>query len=139
MSKTEKQQMDEMTPVAVATPQYAPPVQLPPEQMERGASGTVPLTHHYPTVNAGVCEFCGVIDPHYKGFQYRLCPHFKGMAELACSYCPIDKDPTEVTRSHSLNIYDHPYERDQWGRKTKIVVCSGTQCVEKHHTRFKVS
>lgn len=112
--------------------------QLPPEQVESGGGGPEPMVHHYPPIHGGICEWCGVIDDKVRGtFQYRLCPHFKNMQELHCIYCPAERDSVEVTRSHSLNVYDHPYDKDRYGRPLKIVVCSETECERKHRERFK--
>lgn len=103
--------------------------------IERRGAETVPFTKMYPQVRGGVCEFCGVIDSNRPSVeQYRLCPHFKEMGELQCSYCPASKDPTEVVRSHTLIIHDHPYNPNQ-----VVVVCDDYECSRKHLERFKVS
>lgn len=115
-----------------------PPQALPPEQMESGVGGPEVMVHHYPPIKAGTCEWCGLIDPHQPAtVQYRLCPHFKNMQPLHCIYCPAEKDPIETIRSHTLNVYDHPYQKDGYGRPKKIVVCSETECERKHRERFK--
>lgn len=104
-------------------------------QIERRGGSTEPLVHHYPEVRGGVCEWCGTVDDRQPAvIQYTLCSHFKGMGELQCSYCPQDKDPMEVTRSHTLNVWNSPTNPNE-----VVVCCSSTECEKKHQDRFRVN
>lgn len=106
---------------------------------ERRGNISVPYTRRYPEVRGGQCEFCGTLDRNVPAnFQYKLCPHFRGM-ELVCSYCDISKDPNEVIGRSKMNIYDHPTEKDENGNPTLIVVCDSYTCTEKHQARFELS
>lgn len=103
--------------------------------IERQGATSEPYTHHYPEVRAGVCEYCGILDQNVPSqYQYKLCPHFRGMGDLQCSYCPAHKNPEEVTRSHTLNIHVHPDNPDK-----VVVVCGSYECSDKHLNRFKVN
>ena len=105
------------------------------KRVERRGGTTAPMVHRYPEVRGGVCEFCGIKDDkQHSTVQYRLCPHFQNMGELACSYCPAEKDPVEVIRSHTLNVYDSPYNPGE-----VVVVCDDYECVRKHRERFQVN
>lgn len=103
-------------------------------QIERQGGSTQPVSRRYPQVIAGTCEYCGTIDPNVTGeYQYQLCPHYKGK-ELQCSYCPQGRDPDDVNKKATLNIYDHPSQPN-----TVIVVCDNYDCVKAHRARFIVS
>lgn len=103
--------------------------------IERQGAKGVPYVHRYPEVRSGICEFCGVIDPTLPSTeQYKLCPHYKGMGEVRCSYCDESKDPQEVMYKAVLNVYDHPDNPDKL-----VVVCDNFTCVQKHEARFKTS
>jgi hypothetical protein len=105
------------------------------KRIERRGGETVPYVHRYPEVRGGVCEWCGILNDKRPSIeQYRLCSHFNKMGDLACSYCPMERDPNEVIRSHTLNIYDSPYNPGE-----VVVVCDDYDCVRKHRARFKVS
>lgn len=105
------------------------------KRIERRGDQTVPYTHHYPQVRGGICEFCGVIDPlRPSEEQYKLCDHFKNMGDLMCSYCDPSKDPIEIIKKHTLNIHDHPSNKDQ-----VVVVCDQYECSEKHLARFRLN
>lgn len=102
------------------------------KQIERQGGSIVPMTHRYPEVRGGVCEWCGVLDGNVESVhQYKLCPHYRGK-QLMCSYCPEGKNPDEVIYKHVLNVYDHPVYPDKL-----VVVCDGTECVKKHRERFE--
>lgn len=106
-------------------------------QIERRGGGTEPMVHHYPEVRAGVCEWCGIKDDKQPSVvQYKLCPHYSFLngADLQCSYCDPSKDPNEVIRSHSINVYNSPYNPTE-----VVVVCDDYECTRKHRERFKVS
>lgn len=103
--------------------------------IERQGGTSEPFTHHYPEVRGGVCEFCGILDRNVESQnQYKLCPHFRGIGQLACSYCPDYKNPEEVTRISKLNIHQHPTYPNQL-----IVVCDSYECSQKHIARFKIN
>lgn len=103
--------------------------------IERRGAGTVPYTKAYPEVRGGVCEYCGTIDKFQPSTeQYKLCPHFKGIGELMCSYCPNEKDPTEVVRSHVLRIHGSPTNPNE-----VVVVCDDFNCSEAHLKRFQIN
>lgn len=109
----------------------------PSKRIERRGAGTVPFVHHYPEVRGGVCEWCGIVNDTVPAInQWSLCSHFSphGITELACSYCPIEKDPSEVIRSHTLNVYDSPTNPGE-----VVVVCDDYECVRKHRSRFQVN
>lgn len=102
--------------------------------IERQGSNTVPVTRRWPQVRGGICEFCGVLDGKIPAeYQYRLCPHFRGM-ELRCSYCDENKDPDQVVYHSNLNIAEHP---DKAGKL--VVWCDSYECSRKHLARFKVN
>lgn len=104
-------------------------------RIERQGSSSEAYTERYPQVRAGVCEFCGILDSNVPGeYQYKLCPHFRGLGELACSYCPETKNPAEVVGHSTLNIAVHP------DNPNKLVVwCDSYECSGKHLARFKVN
>ena len=107
-----------------------------PRQMrqERQGADTVAYSRRFPEIRGGQCEWCGVIDPNQPGhLQYKLCPHYRGM-DIKCSYCPAEKDQTEVVRMHKINVAEHPYQPG-----VLISWCNSTECSEKHLQRFKIS
>lgn len=110
-----------------------------PRQVERRGGKTVSYTRMYPLVRGGLCEACGVLDKNQPSqYQYKLCPHFRGM-NLECSYCDPSKDQNEVIGRAILKIHDHPYEKDSNGSPTLVVVCDSYTCSEKHLERFETS
>ncbi len=139
VSAPETEQPAIVAPVAhveAPSPQvmYIPTPAPAPRQMriERQGSQSEPYVHHFPQVRGGICEFCGVLDVNVPSqYQYKLCPHYRGM-QLACSYCPGEKDPDEVVRQSKLEIVRHP-DKD-W---EMIVVCSAYTCEQKHQKRFQ--
>lgn len=95
---------------------------------------TVPYSVRYPRVISGTCEYCGVIDNTQSAdVQYKLCPHFKGMNELRCSYCDPSKDPLEVLRMGKINVAAHPNDPSKL-----IAWCDRTECADKHLRRFMI-
>ena len=109
-------------------------------QMERQGGKTVPYTKMYPLVRGGLCDWCGVLDKNQPStYQYKLCPHFRGMGDIECSYCDQTKDPIEVIRHSVMKIHDHPYDKDQFGRPNIVVVCDSYDCSTKHRARFDVN
>lgn len=110
-----------------------------PRQTERRGGKTVPYTKMYPKVRGGQCEACGTLDNNTEAiYQYKLCPHFRGMT-LECSYCDPTKDPNEVIRYSVMKIHDHPYDKDEMGRPKLVVVCDSYECSTKHTNRFDIS
>ena len=108
-------------------------------QMERRGGKTVPYTKMYPLIKGGQCDFCGTIDKNQEAiYQYKLCPHFRGI-NLECSYCDPTKDPNEVVRYSVMKVHDHPYDKDAQGRPTLVMVCDSYECSTKHRARFQVS
>lgn len=101
--------------------------------IERQHATTAATSRMYPRVIAGICEFCGVINPALTSqFQYTLCDHFKDIGELRCSYCPATINPEEVTAKADLKIHEHPDNPDKL-----VVVCDSYTCSQKHLARFE--
>lgn len=110
-----------------------------PRQVERRGGISVPYTKRYPEIRGGICEFCGVLDPNQESiYQHKLCPHFRGM-EIRCSYCDASKSPSEVIGRSTMQVHEHPSDRDGMGRPTLVVVCDSYKCAEKHLSRFELS
>lgn len=110
-----------------------------PRQVERRGGVSVPYTKMYPTIKGGQCDFCGTMDANQPAeYQYKLCPHFRGM-DLRCSYCDASKDPSEVIGRSVMKVHEHPSEKDGIGRPTLVVVCDSYKCAEKHLARFELS
>lgn len=115
--------------------QSAPATAAPQLRVERQGARTVPVTRMYPQVRGGVCEYCGVIDPNVPSqFQYKLCPHYRGVGQLRCSYCDETKNPDDIAYRSVLNVHGHPDKPNEL-----IVVCDSYTCSEKHLKRFDVS
>ena len=128
----------ELAPETVAPPAYVPPAYVPPAprqmSIERDGGMSSPVSRRFPQVRGGVCEFCGILDRNVPSqFQYKLCPHFRGM-QLACSYCPMHADPDDVVYHETLNIAEHP---DKPGRL--IAWCGKFECSKKHLERFQLA
>ena len=130
-------------PVAEATPVIEPVVSQPAYQpppprvrtLERQGIRTEPYTRRLPQIRGGTCEYCGVMDSNQPAeFQYKLCPHFRGLGEMRCSYCDEAKNPTEVVLRGVLNIAEHPNNPDQL-----VVWCNSYTCSGKHEARFRVN
>ena len=112
----------------------------PPRETERQGGKTVPYTRMYPLIKGGQCDYCGTLDKNQPAiYQYKLCPHFRDMGDIECSYCDPTKDPKEVLRYSIMKIHDHPYDKDSFGRPKLVVVCDSYECSSKHETRFDVS
>lgn len=102
---------------------------------ERQGPRGVPMVRRYPEIRSGICEFCGVIDQTKPSTeQYKLCPHFRDMGDIRCSYCDETKDPEQVMYKSVVNTYAHPTNPDK-----VVVVCDNFTCVQKHEARFKTS
>jgi hypothetical protein len=121
-------------PVAVQEmPVYRPnvPRQL---RIERQGAQSEPYVRHFPQVRGGVCEFCGILDGNVPSqYQYKLCPHYRGM-NLQCSYCPPSKDSDEVVRISKLEIVEHPANPGMI-----IAVCNSYDCERAHQKRFQLA
>lgn len=100
--------------------------------LERVGAKSVPYTRMKPRVIGGICEFCGVLDNNQLSQdQYLLCPHFKDIGELRCSYCPENADPIEVIKKADIKVHEHPDRPGTW-----IAVCDSYNCAKAHETRF---
>lgn len=111
----------------------------PPRQVERRGGISVPYTKRYPEIRGGTCEFCGTLDSNQPAeYQYKLCPHFRGM-DLQCSYCDVSKNPEEVIARSVMQVHEHPSDKDGMGRPTLVVVCNSFKCSEKHLARFQLN
>jgi len=103
--------------------------------IEREGVRSEPYTRRYPQVRGGVCEYCGVLDGNIPAeYQYKLCPHFRDLGEIRCSYCDESKDPTDVIGHSILNIAEHPDNPDRL-----VVWCNSYECSRRHENRFKRS
>lgn len=132
--RTEPLNAQEVQAPVVAMPVYQAPA---PQQktIERRGARSEPYVHHMPQIRGGICEWCGVLDSNAPAsVQYQLCPHFRGMGEMRCSYCDDSVDPTEVITHAVLNIADHPFNPGQL-----VVWCNRYECSRKHEARFRVS
>ena len=122
-------------PEVPVVPQFVPRPQPRQKMIERRGQRTEPYTRRLPQIRGGICEFCGVIDHNVPSqFQYQLCPHFRGLGEMRCSYCDEAQNPTEVVLHAVLNIAEHPNNPDQL-----VVWCNSYKCSKAHEDRFKVS
>lgn len=135
MPKTETSTGEE--PITVAEPVAPPEYAYAPRKrtIERSGGVSVPYGERYPQIRGGLCEFCGVIDNTQPStVQYLLCPHFKDIGEIRCSYCDASRNPEEVMYKAIMNVHGHP------DNPTKlVVVCNDYKCSQKHEARFKLS
>lgn len=100
--------------------------------LERQGQYSVPMTRMKPKVIGGICEHCGVLDGNSPSeVQYLLCPHFKEIGELRCSYCPESADPVEVIKKANIKVHEHPDKPNTW-----IAVCDSYNCGNAHQKRF---
>lgn len=103
-------------------------------RVERAGNISAQYSTRWPQIRGGVCEFCGVLDPNVPAqFQYKLCPHFRGMT-ARCTYCPENKDPDEIVYHANMNVATHP---DNPG--TIIMWCDSYACSDAHIKRFSRS
>ena len=92
-------------------------------------------TRKYPKVRGGVCEFCGILDANVDSQdQYKLCPHFRGLGEMRCSYCDEARNPVDVVSHAVLNVAEHPDDSNKL-----VVWCNSYTCSGKHIARFRVN
>ncbi len=100
--------------------------------LERVGTQSLPVTRMKPIVTGGICEHCGVLDATQPSqVQYQLCPHFKDIGELRCSYCPDNVDPMEVIRRAKMKVHEHPDKPGVW-----IALCDSYNCTLAHEKRF---
>ena len=100
--------------------------------LERVGTQSVPQTRMKPRVIGGICEFCGVQDGNQPSqVQYLLCPHFRDIGELRCSYCPETSDPIEVIKKANIKVHEHPDKPGVW-----VAVCDSYNCEVAHNKRF---
>ena len=131
--------VEEVKTESIPTPQpvIPAPMPVPPPQktIERQGGHTEPYTRRLPQIRGGVCEYCGVLDKNVPSqHQYQLCPHFRGLGEMRCSYCDEAKNPADVVSNAVLNIAEHP------DNPNKLVVwCNSYVCSGKHIARFRVN
>lgn len=93
------------------------------------------MTGRYPSIRGGVCEFCGTLDPLLPPEQqYKLCPHFRGLGDIRCTYCPETKDPTEVTIHSVMNVAESPFNPNE-----VIAWCNSFDCSDAHLKRFNLA
>lgn len=100
------------------------------KRIERQGVSTAPMVHHYPPIRGGLCDWCGVIDPQFKGPQYQLCPHYRGQ-HIACSYCDSSRSQEELTKRTVFSVTDSPFNSEEM-----VVCCDNYECVKKHRARF---
>ena len=104
-------------------------------RIERQGSAGVPMTYKLPDVRGGQCEWCGVMDPAQPAeYQYLLCPHYREIGALRCSYCEERADPTDVLLHSKMLVYVHPDDPDKL-----VVLCGQYECTRKHEKRFSPS
>lgn len=125
----------ERVPAPATYTPVAPRGLLPSEmEVERVGNLTSGVTYMFPQVRGGICEHCGVIDGNYPSeYQYKLCPHYRGK-QLACSYCPRDKDVDDVINHSVLRVMQHPDKPKQL-----IVHCDSFNCKKAHEERWNVA
>lgn len=118
--------------VSVPVPVIPAPKQ---RAIERQGSQTVAVSRRLPQIRGGICEFCGIVDSKVPSqFQYQLCPHFRGLGEMRCSYCDENVNPTDVILHSVMNVAEHPDNPDRI-----VVWCNSYACSAKHEARFKVN
>jgi hypothetical protein len=100
--------------------------------LERVGQVSTPYTRMKPHVIGGICEFCGVVDNTQPSeVQYQLCPHFKDIGLLQCSYCPQNADPIDVIKKANIKVHEHPDKPGVW-----VAVCDSYNCTAAHEKRF---
>ena len=110
------------------------PVQVLPRIERRNAQGSA-VSGRYPRIKGGQCEFCGVLNPNIPGhLQYTLCPHFRNLGVMRCSYCPETANPEDVIAKSTLIVASHPNDP-----MSLVVCCNSRECSRKHMERFKTS
>lgn len=100
-------------------------------RVERSGNVSAQYSTRWPQIRGGTCEFCGTLDGNVPAqFQYKLCPHFRGMS-ARCTYCPENKDPDEITYHSNMNVATHPDNPS-----VVIMWCDSYACSDAHLKRF---
>lgn len=100
--------------------------------LERQGNVSTQMTRMKPRVIGGICEFCGVVDNQQPSeVQYQLCPHFKDIGLLRCTYCPENVDPIDVIKKADIKVHEHPEKPGTW-----VAVCDSYNCTLAHEKRF---
>lgn len=121
-------------PTVAPAPTYVPPAPRP-KVLERQGARSEPFVKHLPEIRGGICEFCGVLDNKLPSeVQYQLCPHFRGLGQIRCTYCPDTADPNQVIGHSVIHVMEHPDNPD-----VIIAVCNSYECEKKHQARFRRS
>lgn len=108
----------------------------PPRETVRKGGVMGHTTRIYPKIYGGICEKCGVLDKNMDSeYQYKLCEHYRGLS-IECNYCDPTKDQKEVTRISQLYVYDHPYNKDSFGRPALGVVCDSFTCQNQFNIEY---
>lgn len=115
---------------APVTTAYVP--KAPRLTVERQGQNAAPMSERLPNVRAGICEYCGVLDPNVPSeHQYKLCGHYRDIGQLRCSYCDETKNPDDVIGHSVLHVAKNPDNP-----QSLIVWCDSLKCSEKHLARF---
>ena len=118
-------------PASPARPAYVPPKL----KIERQGNSSEPYTQRLPQVRGGICEYCGVMDRNVPSeHQYKLCPHYRDIGQLRCSYCDDSKNPDDVIGHSILNVAKSPDDPNKL-----IVWCDSYECSRAHEQRFRKS
>ena len=104
-------------------------------KIERLGGQTVAVSTMWPLIRGGICEFCGVVDQNQPSeVQYTLCPHFKAIGDIECSYCDATVNPVDTLRKAVIKVHQSPNNPEQL-----VVVCDKYTCTNKHLARFQVN
>lgn len=123
------------TTVGQTAPESTPAPVARPKTIERQGNSAASVTERYPEIRGGICEFCGVVDGNLPSEeQYKLCPHFRGLGQLRCSYCDETKDPDDIINHSVIKVAGHPDNPDKL-----VVWCDSYTCSGKHLKRFSPS
>lgn len=111
--------------------------QVPPRTTVTQAGEKTLYTRIYPPIRAGLCDACGVMDKNQPAtMQYKLCPHYRGI-EAECMYCDKSRNQEEVIRMSELRVFDHPFQKDQFGRPALAMYCDSFECRNKFDQEFR--
>src|SRR3990167_6458677 len=113
----------------------APVTPAPRQMIERQGARSEPRVQRRPQIRGGVCEYCGILDRNVPSeYQYKLCPHFKDLGDVRCSYCDESKNPVDVIGHSIMNTAQHPDNPNKW-----IAWCDSYNCSKAHEQRFKLN
>ena len=88
----------------------------------------------FPTIYAGTCEHCGVVDANYPGdVQYKFCKHYSGM-DMKCSFCKESANHPEVVRMSKLLVREDPYMPG-----TLVTLCGSYDCTRKYEQKYHLN